>query len=221
MKIPANATILFQGDSITDCNRERSFEDKMPPANEPRALGHGYAGRAAAKLLARYPRENYRIFNRGISGNRVTYLWNQWETGFQVICPDVVSILIGVNDTWHGVAKGTPENGTDLETYDRVYRRLLDKLKETFPGVKLVLCEPFTLQYGAVTELNFHPDIDHRRELVRKIAEEYADVWVPFQALFDQLVSEAPPATWAHDGVHPSMAAHERMAEFWLEKVLD
>ena len=65
-----------------------------------------------------------------------------------------------------------------------------------------------------------HPDIDRRRDLARKVAEEYADVWVPFQDLFDELVKEEPPQYWARDGVHPSLAAHERMAEFWLEKVL-
>ena len=220
MIIPQNATILFQGDSITDCNRERQFPDEMPPANQPKAMGHGYAGRAAAKLLARFPDQNYSIFNRGISGNRITNLRDRWETGFKMIRPDVVSILIGVNDTWHGVANGTPEEGVGLEEYERIYRQLLDKLKETFPEVKLVLCQPFVVECGAVLRLNFHPDIDRRRDLARKVAEEYADVWVPFQDLFDELVKEAPPHYWARDGVHPSLAAHERMAEFWLEKVL-
>jgi lysophospholipase L1-like esterase len=220
MKLHPNATILFQGDSITDAGRTKDDADQMPPANNIHALGAGYAAKAAGKLLAGYPGHNLQIFNRGISGNRVTDLWNRWQSGFEIIKPDLVSILIGVNDTWHGAAKGTPENGTTPETYERVYRELLDRLKQNFPDVKLVICEPFALECGAVLELNFHPDIEERRERAKKVADDYADVWVPFQQMFDELCHLAPPSHWAADGVHPSPAGHEKMAEFWIQKVL-
>lgn len=221
MKIRSNSTILYQGDSITDCGRLRAVNDQPPMANDPHCLGNGYAAKTASKLLARFPDLDLQIYNRGISGNRITNMAARWEFGFAWMQPDVVSILIGVNDTWHGVAKGTPENGVDLPTYDRVYRQLLDRLKSSFPDVQLVICEPFALDCGAVTKLNFHPDIDERQKLAKAVADDYADVWVPFQTLFNELTSIAPAKYWARDGVHPSPAGHERMSDFWLSCVLD
>lgn len=220
MNLPPNAVLLFQGDSITDCGRAKTFPDLAPPANHNQALGAGYAGRAAGKLLAGFPERGFRLHNRGVSGNRVTDLWDRWESGFASLRPDLVSILIGVNDTWHGAAKGTPENGTDPETFEKVYRRLLDRLKQMNPDVALVVCQPFVLECGAVTELPFHPDIDERQARVKQVAEAYADVWVPFQEMFDGLIEEAPPAHWAADGVHPTPAGHEKMAAYWTRRVM-
>ncbi|MEM1099890.1 MAG: lipolytic protein G-D-S-L family, partial [Planctomycetota bacterium] len=86
-------------------------------------------------------------------------------------------------------------------------------------GVKLVLCEPFVLECGAVAEMNFHPDIDERIKLVHAIADDYADAFVPFQSVFDEALADAEPAYWAPDGVHPSLAGHQLMADAWLKAV--
>ena len=205
--------ILFQGDSITDCQRNR----EATAANDRDGLGQGYARYTAASLLADHP--GLTVYNRGVSGNRVTQLAERWQADCLDLKPTIVSILIGVNDTWHGVAKGTPENGVDLDQYDRVYRQLLDDTKAALPGVKLVICEPFTTEAGAVLEMNFHPDIDERANLCKIIAQEYADAWVPFQTMFDDATKRAEPAYWAHDGVHPTVAGHELMARTWLKSV--
>jgi lysophospholipase L1-like esterase len=220
MNIKPNSTLLFQGDSITDCGRLKSIEDQAPQANNNHCLGFGYAGKIAGKLLSSHPGLRLTIHNRGVSGNRITNMADRWSHGFEALKPDVVSILIGVNDTWHGVAKGTPENGVGLEEYEKVYRKLLEKLKKNFPEIQLVLCEPFSLNCGAVSTLNFYPDIDLRRQRAKAVADDYADVWVPFQSLFDSLCDEAPAEHWVPDGVHPSPAGHERMSDFWLQHVL-
>lgn len=216
MQLNPDDIVLFQGDSITDAGRLK--DDPQP--NDAPSLGNGYARLAAARLLADVP--GVTVHNRGVSGNRVTDMRDRWQADGLDLKPTVVSILIGVNDTWHGVAKGTPDNGVGLDEFDRVYRKLLDDTKAKLsggPGVKLVICEPFTTEAGAVLEMNFHPDIDERANLVRMIANDYADVFVPFQSVFDEACKHAGPDYWAGDGVHPTLAGHQCMADAWIKAV--
>ena len=216
MMIQKGSTVLFQGDSITDAGRGRA-EPLL--ANDSDALGGGYAAMVAETLLAEGPDRELQIYNRGVSGDRVTFMRDRWQADCLDLRPDLLSILIGVNDAWHGVASGTPANGVGLEAFDRVLRDLIVTTRRALPDLKLVICEPFTTEAGAVLSMNFHPDIDDRRDIVREIAREHADVLVPFQEMFDELCAQAPAEHWAGDGVHPSPAGHRKMAEFWLKCV--
>ena len=209
--IPSNSTILFQGDSITDCHRSR---DAAGVPNDLGGLGQGYAMMAAAELLETRPVDGLRIFNRGISGNRIVDLDARIKNDIIHLNPDVLSILIGVNDTWHGKSG---DNGVSVPKYERVYRALLHEVREALPSVKFVLCEPFVLRCGVVSD-DWVGEIDQRRAVVAKLANEFGAVRVPFQSMFDEAVKLAPPEHWALDGVHPSAAGHHLMAKCWLEK---
>jgi len=209
-EIKTNDTILFQGDSITDCGRNR---DSADTANDLGGLGQGYAMMAAAELLLTRPADGLKIFNRGISGNRVVDLYARIKSDIINLQPDIVSILIGVNDTWHEMTRG---NGVSVPKYERVYRELLNEVRVGLPGVRFVLCEPFVLRCGVVTE-DWVTEIDQRRSVVAKLAQEYGALVVPFQAMFDKAANEAPPAYWAFDGVHPTAAGHLLMAKTWMQ----
>ena len=210
--ISNTTTILFQGDSITDCGRNK--EDTT--SHLTCALGSGYACMAAAELLSTRPADGFRVFNRGISGNRVVDLYARIQGDILNLKPDVLSILIGVNDTWHGK---NPDwsNGVAIPKYERIYRDLLDEVREALPSVKLVLCEPFVLRCGVVRD-DWVEEIDERRAVVAKLSKEFGAVLVPFQSMFDDAVKLAPPEYWAPDGVHPSAAGHLLMAKCWLER---
>ena len=215
--IKPDDVILFQGDSITDVGRDRTLQDQP---NHAHALGRGYAFIAASNLLADHdPDGMLRVYNRGISGNRVTQLAERWQADCLDLRPTLVSILIGVNDTWHGVANGTPENGVPLDRYEQVYRELLQQTRDELPGVRLVVCEPFSLECGAVLELNFHPDLDERRRIAMELARQFEATWVGFQAMFDEACKRFAPASLAGDGVHPTLAGHQLMARAWLSAV--
>lgn len=209
--IPKNSIILFQGDSITDCGRNR---EAAGTPNDLCGLGQGYAMMAAAELLSTRPADGLRVFNRGISGNRVVDLDARIKNDIIHLKPDVLSILIGVNDTWHGK---TSDNGVAVPKYERVYRALLDEVREARPSVKFVLCEPFVLRCGVVRD-DWVEEIDERRAVVAKLAKEFGAVLVPFQSMFDAAVKSGPPEYWASDGVHPTAAGHLLMAKCWLEK---
>jgi lysophospholipase L1-like esterase len=211
--ITKNSTILFQGDSITDCSRNR---DAASIPNDLSGLGQGYAMMAAAELLSTRPADGLRVFNRGISGNRIVDLYARVQGDILNLKPDLLSILIGVNDTWHGK---NPDwsNGVAIPKYERIYRDLLNEVREALPNVKLVLCEPFLLRCGVVRD-DWVEEIDQRCAVVAKLSKEFGAVLVPFQSMFDAAVKLAPPEYWAADGVHPSAAGHLLMAKCWLEK---
>jgi lysophospholipase L1-like esterase len=208
-----NNVILFQGDSITDAGRSKRRQDN---ANDVRAMGIGYVLLATSEILAKYCDIKPRIYNRGISGNKVFQLADRWDNDCIALKPDIVGILIGVNDYWHAAKHGY--DGT-VETYERDYRALLKRTRQELPEVKLVICEPFVLRCGEVDEKWF-PDFDGYRAAAKKMATEFGTIFVPFQSMFDEACKNAPPDYWAADGVHPSLAGSYLMAQAWLKAVL-
>jgi lysophospholipase L1-like esterase len=209
--IEAGQTILFQGDSITDSSRSKEKQD----ANSPLALGKGYAWLAAAQVLVDRPEEGLKFFNRGISGNKVYQLAERWQADCLDLKPDVLSILIGVNDLWHKLKHNYTGN---LEKYESDYRALVGRTKEALPAVRLVICEPFVLKFGNVDDAWF-PEFDGYRAAAKKIADEAGAPFVPFQSMFDSAAKIAPPERWLVDGVHPTPDGAALMAHWWLKVV--
>lgn len=210
--IGSGNVVLFQGDSITDAGRDRKREGN---ANDKGALGGGYAFLISSHLLAERADAGLKIYNRGISGHKVFQLAERWDKDCLALKPNVVSILIGVNDIWHKL--NGQYDGT-IEIYERDYRALLERTERELPGVKLVVCEPFVLRCGAVNEKWF-PEFDGYRAAAKRVATDFGAVFVPFQSAFDEAVQKAPPAHWAGDGVHPSMAGAYLMGRTWLAAV--
>ena len=174
--ITAGATVLFQGDSITDAGRNRATNI----TSQYQGWGAGYAFLAATEMMMANPDYALQIYNRGISGNKVPQLVERWQADCLDLKPDVLSILVGVNDLWHrftGGYTGTPES------YYEQYRELIQRTKTELPKVKLVICEPFVLKVGAVDD-KFFPAINEYQDAAEAIAIEFADAWVPYQKVF-------------------------------------
>ncbi len=204
-------TILFQGDSITDCGRTCSQD---PSAS----LGMGYPFFISARLQAEHLGDEPTVINRGISGNRVVDLYARWKMDTLNLNPDVLSILIGVNDTWHEFSYN---NGVEVPRYAEFYRKLLDWTREKLPACALVLCEPFVLETGVVTPAWVN-EINERRKVVKDLAEEYRTVFVPFQSVLSAAAAKAgDPAKILGDGVHPTPCGHQLMADAWLKAAAD
>jgi len=205
-------TLLFQGDSITDAGRSREAAGE---ANSQPALGNGYAWLAASQLLVDRPGDGIKIFNRGISGNKVPDLDGRWQAECVDLKPNVLSILIGVNDIWRTFDRG--DKGT-AEIYEAGYQALIEKTKAALPQTTLVICEPFVLRCGAITDAWF-PKFDGYRAAAKRVAEKAGAIFVPFQTMFDEASKIAPPERWAGDGVHPSADGAALMAHTWRRVV--
>lgn len=201
--------ILFQGDSITDAGRNK--EDTT--FNNPRPLGSGYALLAAAALLEKYASLNLKIYNKGISGNKVYQLAERWDKDCLEIKPDVLSILIGVNDIWHklnGQYNGTPE------IYRRDYIALLERTRKALPNVKLVICEPYAVKGVKAVDDKWYPEFYEYQKAARDIADQFGATFIPFQKVYDEAQKHAPGVYWTGDGVHASLAGAQLMASAWM-----
>ena len=197
--------ILFQGDSITDSGRLREVLE----ANLSNALGRGYGHYVAGELLLKYIEKDLKFYNRGINGNRVVDLYARWKVDTLNLQPDVITILIGVNDVW---AERDVQNGIELDRFEQVYDMLLAWTRKVLPDVKIVLLSPFTLACGVIDE-EFAAAVEKNAEAVRHLAKKYNTAYINTQAIFDEAVKKAEPSYWASDGVHPTPAGHLLIAK--------
>ena len=203
---PTDGTVvLFQGDSITDAGRDRAAADP----NVARGLGSGYPLLVASAALAAHPDRDLRFYNRGVSGNKVPDLAARWAADTVALAPDVLSILIGVNDFWHKLTGGY--TGT-VEDYEHQYAALLDDTGRALPRARVIVLEPFVLRCGAVDDRWF-PEFDQRRAAAERVAQRAEATFVPLQRVFDDLARNSTPQYWAADGVHPTPAGHGVIAE--------
>lgn len=188
--------ILFQGDSITDGGRGRGLDPNH-------ILGHGYVFIIAARHGAAFPDAHLDFYNRGISGNTVRELQKRWITDTLELKPDLLSVMIGVNDS----GKNVP-----LEEYEKTYEELLTGARAANPDLKLVLCAPFVKHpEGGVPE-----DIVARQAVVAKLAAKYGAALVEFQKVFDAASTQKVAADyWIWDRVHPTYRGHQLMADEW------
>ncbi len=204
-------TFLFQGDSITDGNRTRNNDWNH-------VMGHGYQYIIASKLWYDFPKKGFHFFNRGISGNKVTDLAARWQKDTLDLKPDVLSILIGINDT-SAFIYGNKD--FTAEQYENGYRELLQQTKQQLPTVQFVLCEPFILPVGKVKDKweDYSSEVKKRQEIVRQLSAEHNTVFVAFQNAFNKALTKAPAEYWIWDGIHPMPAGHELMAREWMHQV--
>ena len=199
------ARILFQGDSITDGNRGRNEDPNH-------ILGHGYVFIIAAKYGAAFPDLKLTFINRGTTANTVVDLQKRWKADTLDLNPDILSLLAGANDTYQKLP---------MDQFEKVYDRLLADMRARHPGVKLVLGEPFALPVGdrAKTWATWGENTRQQQAVVARLAQKYGAALVRYQQVFDEAQKHAPAEYWIWDGVHPTYAGHQLMADEWVRTV--
>ena len=202
-------TLIFMGDSVTDCGHLTSGGTGYPVG----LWGPGYVGLIASRLLSDRPAEAWKILNQGISGNKVVDLYARWKRDCLNLRPDILSIMVGINDLWH---EKSHQDGVEIPRYAQFYRMLLEWTRETLPGIRLVLMEPFAGLMGEVQE-EWMEELAQRCQIVRELAREFEAVLVPSQEILQQAIKEAPMEYWLVDGVHPMPPFHQRLADAWLK----
>jgi lysophospholipase L1-like esterase len=214
-----NDTVLFQGDSITDAGREK----KTNAPNTSQMLGSGYVMLTASALLQKYAEKKLSIYNKGNSGSKVFELADRWDNDCLNIQPNVLSILIGVNDFCHIKLldyKGTPA------IYEADYRTLLQRTQLALPDVKIIIGEPFAVNKG-VKDVNdkwyvddsWWPEFNRYRTIAQNLAAEFNAAFIPYQKIFDEALNRAPASYWTPDGIHVSLAGAQLMADAWMQVI--
>lgn len=207
-KLEVGSTLLFQGDSITDMNWGRNQKDRN------HYLGHSYVFLIASRLHTDMPEAKLNFLNRGMSGHTVADLQKRWQTDAIDLKPDVLSILIGINDVGQSVRSN---KDVDPVAYKAGYRDILIRSRAANPNLRIVLIEPFVLP---VTR-DWRNQTDRIRPVVAKLANEFNAVLIPTQKIFDEASKRGGPGHWIWDGVHPLAQGHELIARNWIEKVTE
>jgi acyl-CoA thioesterase-1 len=196
--------LLFIGDSITDCQRNEDVNH----------VGLGYVQRIRDYLLAADPMRAPYVMNMGISGHRVTDLASRWQNDVIAHRPDVLSVMIGINDVWHGL--DGRKQGVPVETFEATYDQLIAQTRELLPACKIVVCEPTVIMAPAHKDGNAY--LSPYVKVVRKIGERYyADAIIPLHSAFVSAIKMRPDIAWTTDGVHPTTTGHMLIARTWLE----
>ena len=198
--------LLFQGDSITDAGRDkRNYYD----------LGNGYPKYAAELIKANHPDTEFEFINLGISGNRTSELFDRFYNDGIALQPDVISILIGVNDVWHRY--GAARIMTTDEQIALNYREILKRIKNE-TNAKIVMLSPFSLDAPATQCMK--ADLNKVIAIIRSLAEEYADAYIPLNELFDEAMKTQPqPLFYSNDGVHPNENGIKLIAEHYAQTI--
>lgn len=202
LSLADNLTILFQGDSITDAGRKNNHNE---------SLGDGYVMMTVAWLSALYPEYNMKFYNRGVSGNRVRDLRHRWKKDCLDLRPNLVSILVGVNDL------GLPfwKSSTSIENFQEDYRSILEHTRQL--KCQIVLLEPF-LVYA---EDKFLVELNKKIEVIRELSRRFKAKLIPLNDIFMKACVKSSPLFWSLDGVHPTLAGHALIAQSWIKGVMD
>jgi len=203
--IERNSTVLFQGDSVTDCGRDR---------NNINSMGNGYPLFVSSIFKARYPELNVNFINTGISGDTSINLVNRWTADCIQLKPTVVSILIGINDCWRRY-DGTKT--TTVEEYKINFKTILERVSEELKA-KIIIIEPFVLPFPT-DRIKWREDLDPKIQAARELAREFEALYIPMDGIFAAASALKPPVFWANDGVHPTYEGHALIAETWLNAI--
>lgn len=210
----AGKTIVFQGDSITDGGRRK---ENLNP-NDAFALGSTYPLLVSSKVLGDQVDKDIKLYNRGISGHKVFQLADRWDKDCLDLKPDILTILIGVNDFWHmvnGNYDGTPE------IYERDFMALIARTKAALPNVKIIIAQPFAVAGGRAITERWDNEFPAYQAAAKRVADAHGTQWIACQTIFDEALKNGSVGHWCADGVHPSPAGHQLMANAWIEAIVE
>lgn len=201
VRIRPGYRLLFTGDSVTDCGR----------GDDPEGLGNGYVRELDVALDSL----NAEILNTGINGDRALDLTKRWQQDVIDHNPEVLTVLIGVNDACR---PQDPEGPTNTAEFAEDYRYLLQSIPSTVKTV--VLIEPFLIPVTP-EQLTWRAELAAKQAVVAQLAEEFSAILVPADAELNRLAAVAGAQALAVDGVHPTALGHHKLAQLWTEYVLD
>ena len=197
--------ILFQGDSVTDAGRDYADSADM---------GNGYPRYASAMLQDAFPAIDFEFVNLGISGNRTENLVQRLERDFVDIQPDIVSIMIGINDVWHHYSHGIL---TTDEAFEANYRQVLDALKAR-TNARIFIIQPFLLETVDPGKQELCEELVRKQAIVKRLADEYADLYLPLDEVL-HTQTEEEPVDYTADGVHPTPNGACYIGEAYLKAI--
>ncbi len=205
--------ILFQGDSITDGNRSRTDDNNA---------GNGFVTLIRSAMCFDEPNK-YVFYNRGIGGHRITDVYTRITADIINLKPDFLTILIGVNDIWHGIDW---QNATGTKRFERIYRIMIEELQEALPNLKIMIMGPY-ICHGISTDNNekdpqrfakFYDGVAEMAAIAQKVAQDTGCSYLPLQEAFSEADEKNGVGFTTLDGVHPGAEGNELIKRLWIKK---
>ena len=201
-EVPPSATILFQGDSITEAGRDYTINDN---------LGTGYAMMVANWFSNEHPEKKVRYLNRGVAGDKIRDLKNRWQRDCLNLKPDVVSILIGINDI---VGEYFWKSPTSTKSFEDDYRIILEQTHDILVA-KIILVTPFMV-YLTKQQQVYKIILKQKIDVVKKLSKEFKTLLVPLDRIFEEASANRESTYWSADGIHPTLMGHSLIAQSWI-----
>lgn len=208
MKLKNGQTVLFVGDSITDCGRSR-------PVGQGAGLGNGYVAFVDSLLATCFPQDRIKILNTGLSGNRVVDLESRWQRDVLELNSDWLSVMIGINDVWRQFDNDLGSDQVLIERYEETYRRVLAQAHPKLKG--LILMTPYYLESNKNDPMR--QKMDEYGGIVKQLATEFDAVFIDVQAAFDKYLQQRPTQSLSGDRVHPNKTGHMIIAKAFLSAI--
>ena len=210
VELKAGQRIVFIGDSITDAGRD--YGDAYH-------LGEGYAHIAGSLLMGRYAELQLEVYNRGINGHKLKDLAARWQRDCLALQPDILSIMIGINDIWHHRSAGQPIDAAYLDEFKKTYCRILTEARAANPELQVVLLQPFLLPIPE-DHLEWEQELQPMSALIEDLAQEFSASYIRLHDEFKELVKQVPAKHFTiEDGVHPTRIGQGVIADCWLRLV--
>lgn len=191
---------LFVGDSITDAGRDRG---------DAASLGNGYVSFLAEALTPATVR------NAGVAGDRAIDVASRWERDVAPFSPRVLTLFVGINDTWRRFDSG---QATSADRFGATCRSLLEAFAARKDPPALVVMEPFLLPVRAEQQ-QWLDDLAEKRAALRRAARDLGAIFVPLHGLLTTAAQEAGATALTADGVHPTAAGSTAIADEWMRAV--
>ena len=197
--------ILFQGDSITDAGRDkRNYHH----------LGNGYPKYAAELISKAHTDIDFEFINFGISGNRTCQLFDRLYSDAIAFEPDIISVMVGINDVWHRHSHRIMTKDAQIEAN---YRAILSDLKK-YTNAKIIVISPYLLDCDDKEPVR--EDLKTVIPMIKRLAEEFADAYIPLNEYFDEALKCAPEKLYySEDGVHPNQNGAQFIAKIYAQTV--
>jgi len=196
-------TILFIGDSITDCGRRG--------AEAP--LGIGYVRLVSELATSRFSDRRIRYINKGIGGNRITDLKNRWQDDVVYHKPDWLSIKIGINDLSSHLNQAP--GAVSPETFEETYDYILTETARTL-GCQTLLISPFYISRddsGATARSRYLDNLPTYIAVVEKMSQKYGTRLVKTHEMFQNHLQYRDADNFCPEPIHPHQAGHVAIAE--------
>lgn len=206
--IKPKQTVLFIGDSITDCGRRA----------QAAPLGEGYVRQIRDLITAKYPALELNIINTGISGNTVRDLFNRWTDDCIRYQPDWLSIKIGINDI-HRWLRKVEDQAVTAEEFADLYDKIMARVKKETKA-KVILVEPFYMSQDAKGDSFRSLVLEHLPSYIKTVhamSKKYNTKLVQTHKAYQNLLKHIDPDQICGEPVHPNPSGHTVIAYEWLK----